>query len=235
MTPSFCQQLRGEADEIWRTLKEHPFVQELAAGTLPPEKFRFYIEQNLLYLPEYGRAIAIGASKARDLDELHQFAAALTNIVENEIPTNRALRDRISELGDEEPQPAGTPVVMAPANVAYTSYLVATAYCGGPLEVMTALMPCAWSYGDIATSLAEVADHPVYAEWVEFFRSARYEDLVGEMRGQLDSMAIDVSAAEHRRLAEIFRTCARLEWGFWEMGYTLAQWPDVRLAAATAP
>ncbi len=224
---SLCSLLREEAHEIWVALHEHPFIRELAAGTLPPEKFRFYIEQNLLYLPEFGRAIAIGASKSADVEELGQFAAALANIVGNEIPENRRLRDRIVELGAED---AGGTSAMAPANVAYTSYLIAAAYRGGPLEVMTALMPCAWSYGDIATSLAVVADHPVYAEWVEFFRSPRYDDLVAEMRDQLDAMAGEVSPSQRRRLSEIFRMGARLEWGFWEMGYTLAQWPDVRLA-----
>jgi thiaminase (transcriptional activator TenA) len=228
---STCSQLREQSDAIWRTLHEHPFIRELAAGELPPEKFRFYIEQNLLYLPEYGRAIAIAASKSGDLNELEQFSAALTNIVENEIPENRRLRERIVELGAAD---MGGSTAMAPANVAYTSYLLATAYRGGPLEIMCALMPCAWSYGDIASSFDAVADHPVYAEWVDFFRSIRYSELVTEMREQLDSMAAGASPALRDRLAEIFRMGARLEWGFWEMGYTLEQWPDVSAPTASA-
>jgi thiaminase/transcriptional activator TenA len=228
---SFCEELRDEAEGIWRTLLEHPFVRELGAGTLPMEKFRFYIEQNLLYLPDYGRAIAIGASKAAEGDELAHFSGALTNIVENEIPTNTALRDRIVELGAEETPGAAT---MAPATLAYTSYLISTAYRGEAVEVMTALMPCAWSYGDIAAGLGDVAEHPVYTEWVECFRSPRYEDLVADLRERLDAMAADVSAAQRRRLSEIFRMCARLEWGFWEMGFTFAHWPDVRVAAPAA-
>lgn len=228
---SFCEELRDESQEIWQTLLEHAFVRELGAGTLPMEKFRFYIEQNLLYLPDYGRAIAIGASKAGDGDELAQFSAALANIVDNEIPTNTALRDRIVELGAEETPGATT---MAPGTLAYTSYLISTAYRGGPVEVMTALMPCAWSYGDIAVSLGDVAEHPVYTEWVEFFRSQRYFDLVAELKERLDAMAAGVSPSQRRRLTEIFQMCGRLEWGFWEMGYTLAHWPDVRLAAPAA-
>jgi thiaminase/transcriptional activator TenA len=228
---AICARLREEAEGIWRTLHGHPFIRELAAGTLPPEKFRFYIEQNLLYLPEYGRAIAIGASKARDLAELGEFASALTNIVEIEIPENRRLRDRIIDLGAAD---MGGSLVMAPANVAYSSYLISAAYGGGPLEVMTALMPCAWSYGDIATRLESIADHPVYTEWVAFFGSSGYSDLVAEMRTQLEAMAAGASPTQQRNLSAIFQMGARLEWGFWEMGYTLAHWPDVRVARPAA-
>jgi thiaminase (transcriptional activator TenA) len=224
---SLCSSLRTEAAGIWQALHDHPFVREVAAGTLPPEKFRFYLEQNLQYLPEYARAIAIGASKAGSLAEMSSFAASLTNIVENEIPENQAWLDRIVELGAEN---AGGADAMAPANVAYTSYLVSVAYVGGPLEVMTALMPCAWSYGDIARSFDEVADHPVYSTWVEFFRSDRYAGIVEEMRAQLEELAADTTPAQRRRLSEIFRMGARLEWGFWDMGYTFAQWPDIRVA-----
>ncbi len=226
-----CARLREEAEGIWRALHDHPFIRELAAGILPAEKFRFYIEQNLLYLPEYGRAIAIGASKAHDLAELGEFASALTNIVETEIPENRRLLERTIDLGAAD---MGGTLVMAPANVAYTSYLISAAYRGGPLEVMTALMPCAWSYGDIATRLDAVADHPVYADWVAFFASSRYNDLVADMRTQLESMAADASPTQQDALSAIFQMGARLEWGFWEMGYTLAQWPDVRVTRPAA-
>jgi thiaminase (transcriptional activator TenA) len=224
---SLCSSLRTEAAGIWQALHDHPFVREVAAGTLPPEKFRFYLEQNVQYLPEYARAMAIGASKADGLVDMGAFAAALSNIVDNEIPENQGWLDQIVELGAED---AGGSEAMAPANVAYTSYLVSAAYVGGPLEVMTALMPCAWSYGDIARSFGEVADHPVYSTWVEFFRSDRYAGIVDEMRAQLETLAADVTPAQQRRLSEIFRMGARLEWGFWEMGYTLAQWPDIRVA-----
>jgi thiaminase/transcriptional activator TenA len=206
-------------------LHEHPFIREVAAGTLPHEKFRFYLEQNLLYLPEYARAIALGAAKAGDLEELGQFAEALANIVETEIPKDRELLDRVLALGAED---RGGTRAMAPATLAYTSYLLSTAFRGGPLEIMTAIMPCAWSYGEIASRLRpDVGDHPVYAGWVGFFASDEYEVLVDELREQLDAMGSDASRARRRELATIFDMSGRLEHGFWEMAYGLVQWPDL--------
>jgi len=74
-------------------------VRELASGTLPPDKFRFYIEQNLQYLPEYARAMALGASRAEDLETMRAFAADLESVVSTEIPENKELLRRVCELG----------------------------------------------------------------------------------------------------------------------------------------
>jgi thiaminase/transcriptional activator TenA len=227
---SLCEALREECLPVWGALHTHPFVTELAAGTLPLEKFRFYLEQNLMYLPEYSRAIAIGASRSRDAEELRSFTAALENIVRTEIPENEALLAKAIEAGAED---RGGASAMAPANLAYSSYLIAAAFKGGATEVMTAIMPCAWSYGEIAAKLRpDAADHPVYGPWIEFFAGEEYAEIVGRMKDELDALARQdrMSAGD---LSETFRTGARLELGFWGMAYGLEQWPDV--AVPTAP
>jgi thiaminase/transcriptional activator TenA len=224
MTDSLCAQLREDSLPVWEQLAAHPFLVELAAGTLPPEKFRFYLEQNLMYLPEYSRAIAIGAARSRDDEELRSFAAGLDNIVTTEIPENEARLAQIVALGAED---RGGTLAMAPANLAYTSFLVAAAFRGGPLEVMTAIMPCAWSYGEIATRLAAGAsEHPVYATWLAFFAGDEYAALIERMKGELDALARR-DGATAAQLTETFRHGARLELGFWEMAYGLEQWTDL--------
>ncbi len=228
---SVCAQLREDSLAVWESLHEHPFLAELAGGTLPPEKFRFYLEQNLMYLPEYSRAIAIGAARSRDSDELRAFASAIDNIVRVEIPENEAFLAQIIELGAED---RGGTLAMAPGTLAYTSFLIAAAFKGGPIDVMTAIMPCAWSYGEIAARQgADSTDHPVYGAWLGFFASEEYAELVKQMKDELDALARR-DGTERARLSETFKTGARLELGFWEMAYGLEQWPDVAVAAAPA-
>lgn len=223
---SLCEELRAGSERIWASLHAHPFLRELAAGTLPLERFRFYLEQNLLYLPEYARVIALGAARAGDPDELARFSVALANIVENEIPKDRELLAQVTELGAEE---RGGAWPAAPGTLAYTSYLLSTAYGAGPLEIMTAIMPCAWSYGEIAARLrGEIRPHPVYSSWVGFFDSDEYRALLADMRAQLDAMGSDVDPARRGRLREIFDMSGRLEHGFWDMSYGMIQWPDLR-------
>jgi thiaminase/transcriptional activator TenA len=221
--------LRARCSAIWSGLHEHPFIRELASGTLPPDKFRFYVEQNLQYLPEYARAMAIGVSKADDLETMRLFTADLVNVVETEIPENRELLRRTIELGTRD---LGGADGMAPANVAYTGFLVSAALEGGPLEIMAAIVPCTWSYGDIASTLVAeglVHDHPVYAEWIRFFGLPAYGEIVERMCEDFERLGAAASEATIDRLETIFRTSVRLERAFWDMAYELAHWPDVRV------
>ena len=212
--------LREGAGEVWESLFSHPFVREMAAGTLPAQKFRFYVEQNIMYLPELSRAMSIGAAKARDVDEMILFASNALQLLEVEVPTNRRLLERAAELAPD----ARNPAVMAPACASYTSFLTSVAGRHGPTEIMAAIMPCAMSYGEIARSLGEVAPHPIYSEWVGFFASDEYAAVVAPLEEALDGMP---APEDETALQDIFTTAARFERQFWDMGYGSTQWPDL--------
>ena len=225
---SLSANLRDQSERVWEGLHAHPFLRELSRGVLPLEKFRFFIEQDLLYLPDFARCLAMGAAKSHTEAELRFFTEQLEGTLGLEIPNNRLLLDRLLDLGAED---RGGGLGMAPANVSYTSYMLAVAAREGPLEVMAAVLPCAWSYVEIATRLAgERADHPVYSDWVGFYVTDEVVSLVRAMREDFDSMAREAEPgpARQRRLAEIFAMSSRLEGAFWEMAYTLDQWPDLR-------
>ena len=44
--PSFSEELRIEAEPIWRKIFNHPFLKEIKDGTLPLETFRYYLAQD---------------------------------------------------------------------------------------------------------------------------------------------------------------------------------------------
>jgi thiaminase/transcriptional activator TenA len=219
--------LRGQCDRIWAGLHAHPFLGELTRGVLPLEKFRFFIEQDLLFLPPFARCMAMGAAKSQNEDELDFFTRQMDGIIRLEIPSNRRLLDRLISLGAAD---RGGAEAMAPANLAYTSFLLATASAGGPLEITAAILPCSWSYVEIAGGLAsQLVDHPVYSDWVSFYLTDTEAGLVRNMRETFDSQARQANLSNGRRqqLAEIFTMSSRLEGQFWEMAYTLGQWPDL--------
>jgi thiaminase/transcriptional activator TenA len=228
---SICDELRTECAAIWDGLHAHPFLRELAQGTLAPEKFRFFLEQDNLYLEDYARCLALGAAKARDEAELAYFVKDLNQVIEAELPSNRALLARVIEMGATD---HGGALTRAPANLAYGSYMQACSMRGGPLEVMAALLPCAWSYTEIAQRLRDETstDHPVYGEWIAYFSSAPNIEMVTGMRQHFDRLveSEELGAARRAELHEIFAASSRLEGGFWEMAYTMAQWPDLAFA-----
>ena len=219
------EQLRNDCAELWEDLHVHPFIEGLADGTLPPETFRFYIEQNLQYLVEYARAMALAAGRAGDVETMRIFSADLTNIVEIEIPENRELLARVLELGARDLMGSEG---MAPATVTYTGFLVDTAATSRPVEVMASIVPCAWSYGEIASRRRDqIVEHPVYAEWVRFFASPDYAGVVERMQADFEWL-VDRDDVPFERLSFLFTTGVRLERGFWDMAYAREHWPDLK-------
>jgi thiaminase/transcriptional activator TenA len=225
---SICVEMRQGSEAIWDALYKHPLVRELAAGTLPLEKFRFFLEQDNFFLEDYARCLAMGAAKSRNEVELRYFTTDLNALLEAELPSNRDLLAKTEEMGAAD---RGGSLAMAPANLAYTSYLQAVALRGGTLEVMAALLPCAWSYIEIAQRLGRetISEHPIYSGWIAYFSLPANVEMVASMRRDFDALVAEegLSAARRGELAQIFATSSRLERGFWEMAYTMEQWFDL--------
>ena len=225
---SICDRMRADSARIWDGLHAHPFLRELAQGTLALEKFRFFLEQDIFYLNDFARCLAMGAAKARDEIELGYFVTDLNQVIEAELPTNRKLLAAVIDMGAAD---AGGSLLQAPANLAYTSYMQAQSLRGGTLEIMAVLLPCAWSYIEIAQRLAGEAssEHPVYSPWIAYFSAPENVAMVGKMRADLDSL-VQAEGLNQRRqgeLGQIFANSSRLERGFWDMAYNLTQWPDL--------
>ncbi len=69
----------------------------------------------------------------------------------------------------------------------------------------------------------------MYSSWVSFYLADSEADLVLNMRETFDNMAREAALSDRQlaQLAEIFMMSSRLEGMFWEMAYTLNQWPDL--------
>ncbi len=191
-------------------------VRQIGAGSLPYEIFRGYFEQNILYLGDYARAIGLIIGKAPDLAAADVLSRFLRQIVGAEIPANIAF---FSRLGGS-PADAGGTAAMLPTTYAYTRHLLYTSALGTCAEGLTAVLPCQWSYGELAVPLmaAPPAD-PVYADWIAMFGGTGYGALVEETTGLLDRLADPRDEAVMQRLSWIFDTSTRYEVQFWDMAY----------------
>lgn len=199
----------------WQRALTHPMVQEIAAGTLPHDRFRHYFEQNLAYLEEYARAIAAITAKAPDRQALEVLAHAFAQIVDVELPANR---DFLARLGGD-PGAERSVVTMEPTTLAYSRHVLATCALSDCATGLAAILPCQWSYGDIGEQIAGArpAD-PVYADWIAVFAKPEYAGLVAESTALLDRLA-DPSEASFARLRAIFDASTRFEVAFWDMSY----------------
>lgn len=214
---SFSHSLKDRTGEIWEAGYRHPFVQGLGSGTLPREAFQFYLAQDYLYLLEYTRIFAIGAAKADTEALMGKFTLAQNNIINGEMDLHRAYMEK---FGID--RAAFSKVRPSLFNRAYTGNMLSTAYAGGPAEILATIFPCAWTYYDYATRLAEdygtVPENP-YQSWIDMYSSADFEDSFLWFYDELDRLCQGKSEAELDLLAEIFTASVESEYLFWEMGY----------------
>ncbi|MFT4044717.1 MAG: thiaminase II [Gordonia sp. (in: high G+C Gram-positive bacteria)] len=223
--PASTAELRESVGPLWAELVAEPFCRAIADGSLPLTSFRFYVSQNLIYLQDYARMLAVGASRARNGAELEQFTDALDNIVKVEIPQNERLLARVEALVGVRNRADLTP---GPATVAYTSWLTSIAARGNADDIAAALLPCAWSYGDIACGLTVVTStERLYGEWIEFFASEDYAHVVKNLRAAFDARLAIMTADARTKAAQTFLFGCRLERQFWHQGLMCTQWPDL--------
>ncbi len=210
--------LLADAAEIWEKYHAHPFVTGIGDGSLPQEKFRYYMIQDYLYLYEYAKVFAIGVSKARDERTMALFAGYVDRILHGEMEIHRGYMKRLGiDLSEAEAACARL------ANLSYTSYMLKTAYEEGPAEIAASILSCAVSYEVIARKLAErfpgCAKHPFYGEWIRGYADEGYHEANVELAELVERLAAGYAEKQVRHLSEIFRVCSLYELCFWDMAW----------------
>jgi thiaminase/transcriptional activator TenA len=217
--------LRERGAASWAAAVSHPMVAGIGAGSLPHETFRYYFEQNVLYLEDYARAIALIIGRAPDLAAVTVLTRFLGQIVDTELPANYAFLARLG--GPAAPGPVtpaaaapGPAAVMAPVTYAYTRHLLDTAGRHDLPAGLAAVLPCQWSYGELATRLAQsMPADPVYADWIAMFAGDGYDELVQASTSLLDQYADAADEALMTSLAAVFDRSTRYELAFWDMAF----------------
>jgi thiaminase (transcriptional activator TenA) len=216
------------SEEAWRrtvalraAIARLPFNTELASSTLAPERFRFYITQDALYLAEYARVLAIAAAKAPDAATVRWFAQAASEAVAVE----QALHARyLAEFGvDPETAAAAEP---SPDCLAYTSYLLATAH-QSPWEVaVAAILPCFWIYWEVAGAIVGNAapDNPYHA-WIDTYADPRFGEAVRTVIAIADRAAEAATSQTREAMLAAFARSAQYEYLFWDGAHRLRGWP----------
>lgn len=213
------QRLREAARPIWDRCLAHPFVTGIGDGTLPAEKFQYFMLQDYLYLVDYARVFALGVVKARDAALMRTFAQNVDAILGGEMNIHRAYMER---LGISEAQVLA--VKPALDNLSYTHYMLSVAERGGPAEIAAAILACSWSYAEIGQTLAKIpgaAEHPFYGEWIQGYASRDYDATNRALIELMDRLAAGAPEEELKYLEEIFVNCSRYELGFWDMAWEL--------------
>lgn len=216
---SGSQQLLETGADIWDAQKHHPFVVELADGTLDSAAFEHWIRQDYRYLQDYARLFALAGTKARDEETMAGLLGVAHSVLDTEMDLHRSFAADYGisrrELDETE---------KAPTCVAYTNFLLRTAYEGTIAEIAAALYPCMQGYLDVADHMAELADETHrYTPFIELYTGEEFRADAAWCREFVDDCWAQWPG-EHEAMEQAFLTSAKLEYRFWEMAYTQEEW-----------
>jgi thiaminase (transcriptional activator TenA) len=216
---SFSDELREAAAPVWEAQLGHPFVRGIGDGSLPEDRFRFYVRQDYLFLIDYGRLLALAAARAPRLEWMRRFASLAQSVLETEMDLHRQFAARWG-ITTEQLESERT----APATDAYCDYLLRTAALGDFAELVAALLPCMWSYAEIGRDLAAAGlpQHEGYAEWIAMYASDEFAELAQWCRELTDAAAAQVAGPGRERMHAAFRASSEHELAFWESSFRLA-------------
>lgn len=215
----FCEEVRREFDSLWQASFDHPFVKGIADGTLPLDRFRFYVMQDAYYLTHFAKVQAIGAVKAPDLATTRSFA----HHAEQTCAAEMALHESFMELLEvtKEDWDAFEP---SPSAYAYVSHMYRSSE-GNLADVLAAILPCYWLYYEIGENLKNAEpEHPIYKRWIETYGSEWFGELVEEQISRMDNLAEGLPEQRRKELKERFRRSSYYEWNFWEQAWKKETW-----------
>ncbi len=215
--------LQEAAAPIRARVLAHPFVQGLGDGTLPGDRFEYYMRQDYLFLIQYSRVLALAAARAEDLAVASRFSDLLNLTLNVEMDLHRRSCERlgISPERLEETPPA-------PTTVAYTNHLRLAAETGDLPTILAAVLPCAHGYFEIATALRERGlpeRQPPYADWIRMYTSDEYETMARWMAELLDRVGAEGPRIREETLRDVYLLSQRYEYLFFEMSWRMEEWP----------
>ena len=216
-TESFSNSLWQDASRIWGSISKHPFLLALQQGTLPVEKFRFYIIQDYIYLGAFGRAAAAALAMAPDDETARKLLRRVSTPVERPLHTD--LFERLGVTAAEVSRTAP-----APTNLAYMNHIEVSMDLGGLAVGVAALLPCPRIYHEVGKIL-QVPPHPVYRAWQSTYADGILEDSTFAWSELVDLFAERTGPETRAAMTRAYLTSARYEFMFWSMAYNLEEWP----------
>ena len=111
------QRLHACVQDIWPRYLTHPFVTQMADGTLPAEKFHYYMLQDYLYLKDYVKIFAAIIQKADDFEQIRFLSGELANTIGETFRTHLPYMRRLGVTEERSAARARTSTTVPTATI----------------------------------------------------------------------------------------------------------------------
>ncbi|MCS6926478.1 MAG: hypothetical protein NZ578_11320 [Candidatus Binatia bacterium] len=212
----FAEQLLHGVAPQWQAMVQHPFLRQLADGTLPHGCFEKWLQQDYVFVRE--DLGFIGCLVARAPQPLRRMLGDFLPALHRELDLFEAMARELGvSLEAVEP---------APVCHAYNMFLLATVHTRSFAESFTVLYGAEKAYYD---SWAWVKTHQQqpspYQRFIDHWSSDAFAAWVRDLGHTLDTLAARSGPDELARMEELFRFVVRYEYLFWDMALQGSEWP----------
>ena len=203
-------------EPIYNRILELPFLIELMDGSLPKEKFYHYLQQDAIYLSEYGKIMAGIASR---LDNTKQREAFL-NFSKDTITVELSLHAKFLKDAPSISYPGASPCCLL-----YTGYLSSLLHFQPIEKVLAAVLPCFWIYQKVGDYIVEyqTKDYNPFQAWIDTYSGEEFAGMV-KITIEICDEAAEKSLLK-TEMTDAFRYASKMEWMFWDSAYRLEKWP----------
>lgn len=198
---------------LWDQYVNHPFTKQLAYNKLSLSSFKYFLEQDYLYLKHYARCYGLSVYKANDMDTVIKAATVIQKIAHEmnlhiEYCKSFGLSIEQLEKGQE-----------GLATYAYSRYLLDVGSTNDWFSLQVALSPCLFGYLAAVEALVKdpksVKTGNKYWKWVENYSADDFREAAVRGRELLEFHASKQSEEQIEKLVGIFATATKMEINFW--------------------
>lgn len=212
MKTKWTEEAWAKASSIYADIIGHPFITELANGTLAPDKFKRYIAQDELYLGNYGRQMFEFADMIEVREQKEMFTEFARAGMEGETAMHELLISRFN---------IDTKVVPSFVTTEYNAHTERAIRSGSKEIAFAALLPCIWIYNKVGQHILKIAnlDNNPYREWINEYGNDEFTNAVSKVLDLIDKYASQTDDMTRKEMTVQFCDGARYEYEFWNYGY----------------
>lgn len=203
---------------FYKQILELNFIQGLIDGALCETKFSYYVQQDSIYLGEYGRVLAGIGAKLMNATQRSLFLKFASDTVFVEQELHRGFKKTLKSKEELD---------ASPACLLYTSFLHKQ-LAMEPIELaVAAVLPCFVVYKKVGDYILknQSANNNPYQQWIDTYGGEDFANAVNQAEQLANDLAQNTTDEIREKMEEVYTTATKMEWMFWNSAYELEKWP----------
>lgn len=206
---SWCHNAWQVVQPLMRQIEQLPFQQQMADGTLSPEVFGRYLQQDRIYLAGYSEEMLRFAELVEEGELKEQFRL----FAQDSMAAEHALHEQLmADFGVAEAE-------ASPATRRYMEHTRRYLDQGDLALALASILPCMWIYNEVGHYVQRIAQggsaNPFHA-WIECYSSEFMDQGVPVMQQLIDRLAQREDVQRRSLMRHVFMQGVEMEIAMWQ-------------------